>query len=494
MHGRYVNAGFWGLASIISFLFVTSDTNTALIVLAVLIAGWLLILGRSPRGETARSLTRTAQLGIPYCTLGSALVVSTADVTGWVSSGPPWRYAFMVPGLCAAAAIDGTFRRKVDRLLPIGTFAGEYKGLSRTTTALLYGFSLLCLTYISCGTIMGTFNGDNYAVALPPAILLFYVAAYKRPLGIRLSSTPLTVLTDLVRINTRRSTIFSGIAMLFAAAALSDALSATTGGPPPFANHETIFILVTASLLATRFRKTIAIVSIAAIIVSTLRYATATLLLIALTAAALLLLSYLISGRSFKYAVFLAGPLLATGYLIFGQRIINSFYSNASRTNNSDTREELWSQGFDVLKANPLFGGYGSETITATALIDGRSANVPLHNSVLTLGVYGGAILIVLFGCLVFRGALAGIDNIASGGLTYVSPLLGLISATITLLFNPVLDQLGQSFFFYAALLWSVTQLPVVSSAPEFSKRFIEEKNHATLRSRPSAHRTRGVL
>lgn len=418
---------------------------------------------------------------VPYRSLSISFAISATDVFNWANHGPNWRYAIIIPAVCLAAASDGSKRRQYEdsHSADSSPLTGDHRSRlsAGISLKLLTIYGIICVSYLVFGILLDDFNGDNYTIALPPIMLLFYSASYafagRRNFGA-------TRLEKISRSNQLWSDSFSIVAFIYCATALADAVRSPQGMPPVFANHETIFVVVVSTLLTTRMRRLTAVVAIAAVAISTLRYPTATILLILVVGAILISVCKAFSGRSVKVAVAVVGSAAGVMLLRYGQSAINVFYSNSSRTNNTETREVLWAQGLEVVYSNPLFGGHGTETITAEAIINGRLAKVPLHNTLLTLAVYGGAILVALLVMLIATAAILSLRGVAANNRVGLIAILSLTSVTSSLLFNPVLDKLGIAVCFYAVLLWLVTQPNEKPSAVDMRANNALQRNGAS--------------
>lgn len=469
----------WTATAIVVFVASVSSMMLVTLIFVAVTVG----LGCAMLWCTSRDGMLTANPAVPYRTLTVALLFSSTDFFGWASQGPAWRYGLIIPAMCIAGAADGRARRRFEAEDSRGEFpAGEPLSSKRyiaTNVLLLLLFSSICLAYLIIGTLVGNFNKDNYTVAMPPAILAAYGVSYL------LTKTDSHVVPgeinyrEVLRADAQKwGAAFSVIALFYSLLALYNAAAAPFGSPPTFANHETLFILVAICLLAVRLKSAIVLVSVAAAIASTVKYPTATLLLICITGALLAVLCRLVAGQFLKIAVMVAGPAVALFYLYAGQRIVELFYAKSSRTSNSSTRELLWSQGISTISKNIVLGGHGVQTITASAIINGKPMKVPLHNSILTLGVYGGMLAISAFILLIAYGAWCCVRNIAQNGLGSLGPLIALVALTISLLFNPALDKLAVAICLYATMLWVLTQAPTRSDGESCRPQRTDDGSH----------------
>ena len=451
---------FWTMALLL--VFGSTAAQYTMTLLGALLATVVAVLTYRWQPRSSQWVSRIS-LHTPYLTLSAALIASASDVVGFASQGPPWRYAVIMPIMCLVAALDGNNRRRVVQCR--GTHSNNIvrgvrsSSLLSNNIILIVAFAILCISYLGVGIYFDNFNADNFIVPVPPFILLSYGLGFFLGSDWRFAHTATGEMLDRIPIFQHRAArLFSIVALAYSVIALADASWAPFSSPPPFANHETLFVLIAAAVIAPRYRTATLLVGSVAVAVSTMKYPTATLLLIVISGVLIVAISRLFTGRSVYVALLASVPAVGLFYSAYGEKIVQQFYQQSSRTNNSNTRERLWSQGFDVIAENPIVGGHGQVSITARALIDGRLANVPFHNSLITLGVFGGLLCIILFVALVVAGAVVCVRRLANSNGSAVCPLIALTGMFLTLLFNPVLDSLGNSVCTYAILIWVLSQ------------------------------------
>lgn len=243
-------------------------------------------------------------------------------------------------------------------------------------------------------------------------------------------------------------------AAIFAAIGIVNGLS-TLGidSPTVGLNHESMFVAVWCLCLPIRRgAKSIKFAICVAIVISLIRYPAATSIL-ALAAAILIAVALRSQRRMAGLLLVAASGLIAIYILPRLEEGLAAFYGSVGRTDNSGTREFLWSQAQSIIALDPLAGGAASASIAGLANIRGIIQPVPFHNTLLTLGVVGGFVAIGLF--ILLLVVTLGYATFSAGAeRTYVRTWApALLAAAVCLSVNPVLESLGTAAAFYVLIL-----------------------------------------
>lgn len=396
--------------------------------------------------RSLRASARSETPNLPYRLSVVAIVWSLADVAGgFASAGPTWRYVIIVPLLCAAALLDGT---AVDR-----SFSRDESG--RRTNAvmqwLLVALSVYLIAVAFAAFVLGRFDASTTVLLVPAIVTISYFAGLDGRLASRRLRDRLQNSASDAQLNWRR--IFDAVAFVYAAAALTDAMLAPSGQPPEFVNHEHLFVLAYLYVFADRYGLPTRLMIGGAVAISTFKYPTATLLVLAFTTA-LLVTVYLCCGRTIPRLTIVGVIAIVLGLSTrVGNEILENFYARVGRTDNSETRLGLWQAAISQIERSPVFGDSASRPLTAIANIDGKLQPVPVHNSILTLALYGGVLAAGIFSTLLLYALWRSvpIDRMSSGSLLRMVIVCALIP---TLIFNPVLEKLGTAPVIFVILIW----------------------------------------
>lgn len=223
-------------------------------------------------------------------------------------------------------------------------------------------------------------------------------------------------------------------------------------------SHERVYVaLFVLSLSRAANTKSISVLIWAGLVLSFVRYPSATTLL-ALVVFVLLRAALRINLRRLWV---IAGAIIASMAFVLvinGRSLLNEFYLLVGRTDNSGTREYLWAQAETVLAQSPWFGGAASVSITGLANVNGVVQPVPYHNSMLTVGVVAGWPAVALL-CALLLIVILGEVFSRKGSLASQSVWLPALAASVvSLAFNPVLEKPGLALIFYTLLALSLVR------------------------------------
>ncbi|WP_404443822.1 hypothetical protein LG315_10535 [Microbacterium marinum] len=235
---------------------------------------------------------------------------------------------------------------------------------------------------------------------------------------------------------------------LFALVAVSDGIARLFDGTPAgFLNHETAFVaILVLCLTPTRGRRLIQVLTLGALILSTIRYPSATTALA--VAGAALTWGALKTSRNAVIALAAGIAGLAAALLPRAEQLLQDFYTQVGRVNNTATREMLWGQAEGIIERNPLVGGGAREPITGLAHIYGQTQFAPFHQSFLTFGVVGGVTAIAILISLLITTLGTAVFSRRDKSSFKLSWAPALAAGAICLTVNPILERVDTSLIF----------------------------------------------
>lgn len=251
--------------------------------------------------------------------------------------------------------------------------------------------------------------------------------------------------------------------IVLGAVATFDVLRTPDGDPPFVLSHERLFAVVIVFSLPKRPLWSLAARAAVgfAFLLGLVHYPTASAVVAFGSVVLMLVIGHLRVSSGVKACLVVAGLSIVT-FLVDSAEIRRWFYSLVGRTDNTVTRQFLWSQATQELVDSPISGGGGSAPITALGYIRGEYQSVPLHNSLLSMALVVGLVGTSLFVLLVLL-ALRNEFKFEREGQFELTCAPALVAAASTLWVNPTLDSLASASVFYMVLLLGVCR-PLNSS------------------------------
>lgn len=381
---------------------------------------------REPGAADAADEVVTMSVAVPW-TIATALVISSINSTGLLPSSPE---VYVLAALALVVALIADHR---------GNGANYRLSGPGSVVAGMLSLWLLLLTFIAIDS--ASWAPNTFVITYGAAVLL--VAVIVRSPAVRApaasSGRPAQAL------------VFG--ALLFALVSIIQGLDTIDGAWTQGLNHERMFIAVLCFTLPLgRHSMFVRVLVALAVAVSIFRYPSATTF-VALLAAALTAMVLRGARRLWAVLALLLGVVAMLVALPIVNDLLRFFYATIGRVDNSSTRRHLWSQANRILADNPVLGGAMSEPITGMAHINGITQPVPFHNTLLTLGVAGGYVAMVLFGLLVLlllgRGLFGSERNLGHAKLWVPS----FVAAVVCISVNPVLEKLDTVLVFYALVV-----------------------------------------
>jgi O-antigen ligase len=269
------------------------------------------------------------------------------------------------------------------------------------------------------------------------------------------------------------------VVLVFLVLAILSELPGWPPGNPIFSAHERSFfaaIGVSAALFQRRVGVAALIVFLAGIVF--LQYPAATWVLVTVAA---LLTGYATSNRG-RRSGGLVLVLFAVALLGFGltqvqggqSSLAKSYFSVVSKTDNTNTRSQLWTAAQREIAKRPLVGSAFTGNFTVPnvdrVITDlPASARIAPHNDYLQLMVLGGLFAAFLFvgfivsaNVIVIRRTRWFLDERRSAEASFARVLLiGFNAALAAAFFNPVISQIGIGAAIYLLYALMMTVRPV---------------------------------
>lgn len=317
--------------------------------------------------------------------------------------------------------------------------------------------------------MFGTTRSPALALFLPMSLALLHLTT----LG--------TMDEDEAKVNLRwLSFLMSAYVAVHAASALGLLELINAGGANPAASvagavfgHEKAFLLCTALAAASLMRRwRLVILLLVLWLVAFVAYPAASYLV----AAVVTLMTVLATGhRSTRTRAYGLGVLcIAFLALVVAEvttsgpgtasSLSSSYFDAVGKSDNNETRAELWSEAWDKMWASPVFGSAFAGDTAIEVPLDGKRREVPPHNDFLQMGMGGGLLgMGLLSGWVLMTNAVAlgRVRRIRSSGLTNTAMLVrvllvGYNSFFAVALLNPVMSRVGLSIvvmLFYAMMM-----------------------------------------
>jgi hypothetical protein len=227
-------------------------------------------------------------------------------------------------------------------------------------------------------------------------------------------------------------------------------------------NLENAFVLMGLLALALARRKALSsVVFVAALVGSFIAYPAATYLLAALGSFAWF--AFARPGRLISKFVVIVGACAGIIASSFFFSALSDYFQAVGKKNNTAPRSELLHLGLDRAKDHPWLGNKLSGIVTVEDNLRGQVIAVPVHNDYVALAIAGGIVflavvlLYLLYGLRAARRVdLAALETDTPcflGRYCGVTVTAGLI----TMLFNPVLENLGSTALIYFLVLLPAT-------------------------------------
>lgn len=380
---------------------------------------------RQSVGDLREAAMSDVHWPLPWTTSG-ILVIAAVDA---LDALPPsaWGYAIVVVLTALTLLIDGHQERsawRVNRVL---------RNLS-----LLYAGWLLLIGVAAMSD--GRWSVSTLPIMFGGALLLVMPVLF--------NAAPPRAPSARVRRGGARalSSAFGGFALVGIVNGLS-----TLGidSPTVGINHENIFVaLLGLTMPLTAGRRVVKSALVVAILVSLLRYPSATSV-VAIFATISLVAVLRSRNRGVGIFLIVAGGFTALAVLPRAEALLTNFYSSVGRTDNSATRDVLWEQALATIVADPLVGGAASVPIVGLANIRGEIQPVPFHNTLLTLGVYAGVVAIFGLVALILAVLLRAVLSREDSRVYARQWAPAFLAAATCLSVNPVLENMGTSIAFY---------------------------------------------
>lgn len=322
----------------------------------------------------------------------------------------------------------------------------------------------------------GSLWAMTFGTARSPALALFLPMS----LGLLHLTTLGSIDEDEARLNLGRLSFFmSAYVAVHASSALGLLEVINAGGANPAASvagavfgHEKGFLLCTALAAASLMHRRHLVVLLWVLsVVAFAAYPAASYLV----AGVVTLMTLLATGhRSTRTRSYVLG-VLCVAFLVLvvtevtmsgpgTQSLSNSYFDTVGKSDNNETRANLWSEAWQKMWDSPVFGsGFAGDT-AVEVLLDGQRREVPPHNDFLQMGMGGGLLGMVLFVGWVLatnvvvlsRWRRIRADNLANATVLLRVLLVGYNSFFAVALLNPLLSRVGLSvvvMLFYAMMM-----------------------------------------
>jgi O-antigen ligase len=167
-----------------------------------------------------------------------------------------------------------------------------------------------------------------------------------------------------------------------------------------FAHEKAFFLCIALTAAWLLGRKWLLLAVLAGSLVGFLTYPAATHLVAGVVAVMTLVATGRRAGKPRAYALGLSCLLLlafvAKEVTVSGpatrDSVARAYFDAVGKSNNNETRAELWSEAWEVFAKSPLVGSAFSDDVTIEVLLNGKRRAVPPHNDYLQMGMGGGVL------------------------------------------------------------------------------------------------------